>query len=266
MRSLTRKRRSAAKPLVLLVALFLMGAVYSVISPATQSSADTTTDAQVAAGKSLFTVTCSSCHGTNAEGTSQGPSLIGVGAASVDFQMSTGRMPLAHPGAQAVRRAVTYTGDEISAIAAYIASLAPGPAIPTSDQYSPAGLTADEIARGGELFRTNCSACHNFEGHGGALPGGKFAPTLVGVADRNIYEALRIGPQNMPVFSKGVLSDTDVRQIIGYLNQVQTQPQQGGFDLGGIGPVSEGFWAWVLGMGSLVGVAVWLAKKGARAR
>jgi len=266
-RFLSRRRRSpGAKPLTLLFALFLMGAIYSVVSPAQQVAADTTKDAQIAQGKALFDVTCSSCHGLNAEGGSQGPSLIGVGAASVDFQMGTGRMPLAHPGAQAVRKPVTYTADEIAAIAAYVADLAPGPAIPDPEVYSGEGLTEEEIARGGELFRTNCSACHNFEGSGGALPGGKYAPTLKGVANRHIYSAIRIGPQQMPVFSKGALTDADVNEIIGYLNQLHAQPSQGGFDLGGIGPVSEGFWGWLVGMGSLVGVAIWLAKKGARAK
>ena len=80
-----------ARPLTLLFALFLVGAIYSAVSPATQVAADTTKDAQIAHGKAIFEVTCSSCHGLNAEGGSQGPSLIGVGAASVDFQMGTGR-------------------------------------------------------------------------------------------------------------------------------------------------------------------------------
>lgn len=255
-----------ARPLTLLFALFLVGAIYSAVSPATQVAADTTKDAQIAHGKAIFEVTCSSCHGLNAEGGSQGPSLIGVGAASVDFQMGTGRMPMAKPGAQAPNKDSTYTDEEIAAVAAFVASLAPGPAIPESDQYSGEGLTEEELARGGELFRTNCSACHNFEGTGGALPNGRFAPTLKGVSNKHIYEALRIGPQQMPVFSKGALTDEDVNEIIGYLNELHAQPSQGGFALGGIGPVAEGFWGWLVGMGSLVGVAIWLAKRGARAK
>ena len=152
------------------------------------------------------------------------------------------------------------------AVAAFVASLAPGPDIPEYDQYSGEGLTEEELARGGELFRTNCSACHNFEGTGGALPGGKYAPTLKGVSNKHIYEALRIGPQQMPVFSKGALSDEDVNEIIGYLNELHAQPSQGGFALGGIGPVAEGFFAWVIGIGALTLFAVWIAARGARAR
>lgn len=263
----TRRKHPAAKPLVLLLALFLMGAVYSVVSPAQKSTADTSAKSQVAQGKALFDVTCSSCHGLNGEGTSQGPSLVGVGSAAVDFQMGTGRMPMAKPGAQAPRaKHIIYTDAEIAAIGAYVDSLGPGVQVPSADKYSTAGLTDEELARGGELFKTNCSACHNFEGKGGALPGGAYAPSLTNVSSKHIYEALRTGPQQMPVFSSGALPDKDVKEIIGYLSTLKQQPNHGGLALGGLGPVAEGFWGWILGIGSLVLVAMWLAKKGASAR
>ena len=67
-------------------------------------------------------------------------------------------------------------------------------------------MSEEDIARGGELFRTNCSACHNFEGAGGALPNGKYAPSLVGVSNKRLYEAMVTGPQQMPVFSDEVLT------------------------------------------------------------
>ena len=38
-----------------------------------------------------------------------------------------------------------------------------------------------------------------------------------------------------------------------------TSPSYGGFDLGGLGPVTEGLFAWVVGIGALVGFAVWIA-------
>lgn len=56
-----------------------------------------TAEARTAAieeGRQLFLKGCSSCHGLNAEGAAIAPSLIGVGAASVDFQVATGRMPV----------------------------------------------------------------------------------------------------------------------------------------------------------------------------
>lgn len=102
MRFLSTKRHSrAAKPVLLLLALVLVGCVYAFVSPSASGRADTNASTQVARGKEIFQQNCSSCHGLNGEGTTQGPSLAGVGAAAVDFQMGTGRMPMARPEAQA---------------------------------------------------------------------------------------------------------------------------------------------------------------------
>ncbi len=233
-------------------------------------AADTGNSQQVAEGQALFRVTCASCHGLNGEGqttsTIQGPPLAGVGAASVDFQVSTGRMPMARPEAQAPAKKNLYTEEEIAALAAYVATLGPGPAIPTPEEYDPANVSEEDIARGGELFRTNCSACHNFEGAGGALPGGKYAPSLKGVSNKNLYQAMLTGPQQMPVFSDEVMRPEDKRAIIGYLNQLHDRPSDGGLALGGLGPVSEGLWAWIIGLGSLMFFAIWIAAKGTKAK
>ena len=247
-----------------------MGALYAVLAPAAKVAADTGNSQQVAEGQALFRVTCASCHGLNGEGqttsTIQGPPLAGVGAASVDFQVSTGRMPMARPDAQAPAKKNVYTEEEIAALAAYVASIGPGPAIPTPEEYDPADVSEEDIARGGELFRTNCSACHNFEGAGGALPGGKYAPSLKGVSNKNLYQAMLIGPQQMPVFSDEVIRPEDKRAIIGYLNQLHDRPSDGGLALGGLGPVSEGLWAWIIGLGSLMFFAIWIAAKGTKAK
>ena len=261
----SRRRHRAARPLSLVLALFLMGALYAALSPATQVAADTGMSAQVAEGKALFQVTCSSCHGLNGEGTTQGPSLVGVGAAAVEFQMATNRMPMAKPGAQAPRKVVQYTAEEINNIARYVHTLGPGPDIPNSSAYDYSALTDEDIARGGELFRTNCSACHQAAANGGALPNGKYAPALHGVEPLHIYEAMRTGPQQMPVFSAGAIPDEDVAAIIGYLKELEQQPSAG-FSLGGLGPVTEGFFGWVIGIGGLCLVAVWIASRGARAK
>ncbi|MBA8794373.1 ubiquinol-cytochrome c reductase cytochrome c subunit [Friedmanniella endophytica] len=255
-----------AKPLLLVFALFVMGGLYAILAPSDVSSADTTKSQQVEAGRKLFAVGCSSCHGLNGQGSSQGPTLVGVGAAAVDFQVSTGRMPLAYPQQQAPQTKVSYNDDEIAALAAYVQTLGPGPEIPSASQYQPSGLTDEEVARGGELFRTNCSACHNAEGAGGALPNGKYAPSLVGVSDKHIYEAMLTGPQQMPVFSDQVVTPKDKQEIIAYLQTLHERPNNGGLALGGIGPVSEGLWTWIVGLGVLVAFAVWIAAKGAKAK
>ena len=271
MRFLTaRRRHPAAKALLLVLALFAMGALSALLAPTQQSSADTGTSQQVEEGRKIFAVGCASCHGRNGEGqvtsTIQGPPLAGVGAASVEFQVATGRMPMARPEAQAPVKANRYSPDEIAKLAAYVDSLGPGPAIPAPAEYDPAGVSEEDIARGGELFRTNCSACHNFEGAGGALPGGKYAPSLFGVSNLHIYEAMLIGPQQMPVFNDDVVRPEDKRAIIAYLNDLHEKPNQGGLNLGGLGPVSEGLWAWIVGIGGLMAFAIWIAAKGAKAR
>jgi len=256
--------------MLLVAGLFVMGLLYAAFAPPQQVSAETYTSQQVAAGKQLFAVSCASCHGLNGEGQDtgsiEGPPLVGVGAAAVDFQVSTGRMPMSKPGAQAPVKPNRFTPEEITELAAYVASLGPGPAIPEPAQYDPTGLSPEELSRGGELFRTNCSACHNFEGAGGALPTGKYAPSLRGVSNQHLYEAMITGPQQMPVFSDQVLTPDDKREIIGYLNTLHAKPNQGGLALGGLGPVSEGLWAWILGLGVIICIGVWIAAKGAKAR
>jgi ubiquinol-cytochrome c reductase cytochrome c subunit len=264
----TRRRSRYAAPAVLLAALLTAGGLYVALAPA-DANQKTDDASQIAKGRTLFQVGCSSCHGQNAEGiltkkgNQYGPSLVGVGAAAVDFQVGTGRMPMARPGVQAPRKRPVYSQDEIDALGAYVASLGPGPAVP---QISQSDIdNADEV-KGGAFFRTNCTACHNFAGSGGALPGGKFAPNLRGVSAKHIYEAMLTGPQQMPVFSDGVLSPQDKKDIIAYLKKNESTPSYGGFTLGSIGPVSEGMFAWVVGLGSLVGVGIWITSASARSR
>jgi len=266
---ISRHRRGPlAGLMVLLFGLILTGSLYAAFSPASAQQAQTSAD-EVAKGRQLFLVGCAFCHGQNGEGVLTedgnqiGPSLVGVGAAAVDFQVGTGRMPMAQPGAQAPRKEVAYSDDEVAALAAYVASLGPGPSVPTEQDYSTQGLSADEreaaIVRGGQIFLTNCTACHNFEGAGGAMPRGGYAPKIRGVEPKYIYEAMLTGPQAMDTFSNGNLSPEEKRDVIAYLGSLNEAPGYGGFGLGGMGPVSEGLFAWLVGLGSLVGFAVWIA-------
>jgi ubiquinol-cytochrome c reductase cytochrome c subunit len=274
---LSRHRRGPLAGIVLLLlGLVLSGSLYSLLSPA-QAQEQQSDEELVAQGRELFLVGCSFCHGQNGEGvvtedgeSQLGPSLVGVGAAAVDFQVGTGRMPMAQPGAQAERKAPVYTEEETAALAAYVASLGPGPAIPDESDYSTEGMSDEEreaaIVRGGQIFLTNCTACHNFAGQGGAMPQGGFAPKIRGVEPHYVYEAMLSGPQNMPVFSNGNLPPDAKRDVIAYLESLDETPEYGGFGMGGIGPVSEGLFAWVLGIGSCVGAAIWIAAHTTRSK
>ncbi|MEI8407742.1 MULTISPECIES: cytochrome bc1 complex diheme cytochrome c subunit [unclassified Kribbella] len=265
------RRGGLAKAMVVGTALVAAGLAYAVLVPNGAAGADGPQSQQIEEGRRLFAVGCSSCHGlhaegsTNGEGRMAGPSLIGVGAAAVDFQVSTGRMPAVQTGAQVPQKPPAYSDQEIAALAAYVASLGPGPAVPAEEAYDVSNATQEEIVRGGELFRTNCTACHNFAGRGGALPHGRYAPSLMETTPRNIYQAMLTGPQQMPVFSDQVLVPEDKRAIIAYLVSLQQSNDPGGFGLGRLGPVSEGLWGWLVGIGLLVAVAVWIGAKVPRA-
>ncbi|GAA1524059.1 c-type cytochrome [Nocardioides humi] len=266
---LSRHRRGPiAGLLVLVCALLLTGGAYAALAPA-QADTDQDSAALVKEGRELFLVGCAFCHGQNGEGvltqggSQYGPALTDVGAAAVDFQVGTGRMPMAQPGSQAPRKEVVYTKEETAALAAYVASLGTGPAIPDKELYSTEGMSEKEIeelvVRGGQIFLANCTACHNFEGSGGAMPRGGYAPKIRDVEPRHIYEAMLTGPQSMDTFSDGNIPPEDKKAVIAYLNTLNEAPSYSGFTLGGLGPVSEGIIAWVVGIGLLVGFAVWIA-------
>ena len=251
-----------ASPVLLLLALITVGSTFNAISARAEKPAAMSPEArsvQIEEGRQIFLKGCSSCHGLNAEGSDIAPSLIGVGAASVDFQVATGRMPMADMSVQAMRKPRVYNEEQTAALAAYVASLAPGPAIPTEEMlnYERDG----NIAEGGELFRTNCAMCHNFAGQGGALTQGKYAPSLMGVEPVHIYEAMITGPQAMPVFSDKTLTPEEKLSIIKWIKAAENEPAQGGMALGRVGPVTEGLFGWVAGLGLLIGFAVWLASK-----
>lgn len=264
-----RRRHPAAIAVLIMLGLFLTGAVYAAVAP---EPADATTRAlpaqSVEEGKALFRANCASCHGLNAEGRQSGrgdlvagPSLAGVGAASVDFQVGTGRMPMAAPAVQAPAKPVQFTQEQIDALGAYVASLAPGPAVPSEEIVD---ASKGDPAKGGELFRVNCAMCHNFAGAGGALTRGKYAPAIsTDIENKHIYTAMTTGPQSMPVFSDANLTPESKRDIIAFLDSVRESESPGGMTLGSLGPVTEGLFAWVFGLGILVGCAVWLGSKAA---
>ena len=209
-------------------------------------SASTQVD-QVARGLDLYVAGCASCHGAMGEGTGQGPSLVGVGAASVDFMLSTGRMPLANPQEQPTRNDPRYSPEEIAAVVAFVTSLGPGgPAIPA---VSPAG---GDIAEGRELYVANCLACHGAAGQGASVGGGAVAPALDRATATQIAEAVRIGPGMMPLFGDQQIDGRDVASLVRYALSLRDPDDRGGLGLGHVGPVVEGLIGWLLGLGVLL--------------
>jgi len=252
------RRHKATGLAVLMVGLLTTGIGYAAVTGTAEASAPTATTSQIEEGKKLYLEGCATCHGLAAQGSTDGPSLIGVGAAAVDFQVRTGRMPLALPANQAPSKPKIYTSEEIESLAAFVASLAPGPAIPTEEQLN----TEDaNLAEGGELFRTNCAQCHNFAGKGGALSEGKYAPSLMDSDAKTIWEAMATGPQSMPNFPDSTMPEEEKKAIIKYIENLQGGESPGGLALGSFGPVTEGVFIWTAGLGVLLAAAVWIGAK-----
>lgn len=252
------RRHPLASVALILIGLLSTGGAYAAFTGAAAADSQAAHEQLVDEGQKLFAANCATCHGLNLEGTNEGPTLIGVGAAAVDFQVGTGRMPAAATGPQAEVKTPQFTDEQTKALAAYVASVSPGPAIPASS-----ALNTDnaDTALGAELFRINCAMCHNVAGAGGALTQGKYAPSLSGVTPTHVYEAMVSGPQNMPVFSDLNLTPEDKKNIIAYLQYLEKNPSPGGIDLGNLGPVSEGLFIWIFGLGAIIGVTVWLTAK-----
>lgn len=255
------RRRPIAGYAVVVIALALVGVAYAAVSGGggrAQAASQDASKQDIAKGKELFDQTCATCHGLNGEGTKTGPSLIGVGAAAVDFQVSTGRMPASNPGAQMPRKKPVFEGPQVHQLAAYVASLGGGPAIPGKEQADP---SSGDVQLGSQLFMANCAQCHNFAGSGGALTEGKYAPPLDKATPQQIYEAMLTGPQSMPVFNDSTFTPHEKRSIIKYVTDTRAQVNPGGNGLGRIGPVSEGLVAWIAGIGLLILAALWITAR-----
>ena len=205
-----------------------------------------------AAGRELFAESCASCHGDQGRGTEFGPSLAGVGAASADFQLRTGRMPLSEPREQTLRKPPAFTPEQIDALVAYVASLGEGPPIPAIEPE------AGDLGLGQELFVANCAPCHGATGNGGAAGEDALAPSLFKAAPLEVAEAMITGPGEMPVFD---FAPQQRDSIIAFLNYLEHERDPGGADIGGVGPVPEGFVAWSVGMGLLLVTVVFVGSR-----
>ena len=214
-------------------------------------------------GEALFMQNCASCHGTKANGVPANgvsgayPNLVGLGPATIDFWIDSGRMPATNPRAvEAPRRFARLTPSQALAVSAWVNSLDPSlPDIPTPN------LTNANVADGAALFALNCAACHTIEGDGDALANSTFAPSLRDIPAFQVVEAIRTGPGDMPRFT-GNLSDYQVRDIVKYVTtEIQHPDNPGGLGLGGLGPVAEGFVALLLGVGVLALIGFWVGER-----
>ncbi|WP_433302492.1 cytochrome bc1 complex diheme cytochrome c subunit [Actinoplanes sp. CA-030573] len=261
----SRARRRLGAAVRMLAALALAGGVYTAFAPGAFAEDNVQLSATAQEGKQLYDNSCITCHGRDAQGVpGRGPSLIGVGSASVEFQVGTGRMPMTRQEAQAEEKKPQFDKTQTKQLGQYIQELGGGPELPADGNYvEDLKANPDALARGGELFRVNCTSCHGFGGAGGALSSGKYAPSLHDVSPEHIYAAMLTGPQNMPVFGDNELTPEQKREIITYVTkQLQEDKDPGGlFNLGRYGPVTEGLAIFGFGIVILVFTTLWIAGK-----
>jgi ubiquinol-cytochrome c reductase cytochrome c subunit len=226
--------------------VLIMAMIFLTASPATAQEIEPP-------GRDPFESRCASCHGDQGAGTEFGPSLNGVGAASADFYLRTGRMPLADPTAPPIRKPTDLSEEQITALVNYVAQLSEGgPDIPTVD------LSDTSLSNGARLFADNCAACHGATANGGAVGDDAFAPTLHESAALDVAEAVIVGPGEMPVFA---FDDQTRDDIVSYVMYLQEQSAPGGLDIGGVGPVPEGYVAWALAMVLLIVIVLFIGKQ-----
>jgi quinol---cytochrome-c reductase cytochrome c subunit len=246
-----RRRRVAA--FLILFAVFMIPASLAILGGGAAGAGTPPVALSVArsdleaAGQLLYEEHCSSCHGADATGTAQGPDIVGLGPASYDFMMSTGRMPLAQPGAQAVRKEPTLSPAEIAAITAYLVARAPGEGTPIPNVRPAAG----SLSEGQRIYELNCAPCHGATGNGGAV-GPEAAPSLKHATPTQIGEAVRIGPGTMPVFDQTVISDQQLNSLARYVLYLRAPDNRGGLSLNLGGPVVEGFVGLAIGLGAVM--------------
>jgi ubiquinol-cytochrome c reductase cytochrome c subunit len=251
-----RLRRRLGAGAVLIGALVSMGGTYAAFASSSDSSSAASTADDIAAGRQLYQTSCITCHGANLQGVSdRAPSLLGVGGASVYFQVSTGRMPATGQGPEQDRKTAKFNEQQTNQLAAYIESIGGGPALPAG------ALRGGDMAAGGDLFGLNCASCHGRTGKGAPLSAGKTAPSLNEATDKQLYAAMLSGPESMPVFSDNSLTPTQKREIISYVQELKASKDPGGNGIDRIGPVSEALVFFVGGVGAVMIAILWIGAK-----
>ncbi|MEA2844256.1 MAG: ubiquinol-cytochrome c reductase cytochrome c subunit [Actinomycetota bacterium] len=233
------------------------------------------TVSETAGAREVYLSDCAVCHGDEGHGTNRGPTLVGVGRASVDYQLSTGRMPIApvgraaEPGrplrplpnqalaepTEAVKRhQPAYPAGTIAALVDYVDRITGGggPGVPV--------VGDGDLAEGGKLFRLQCAACHAWAGDGGALLHVD-APSLHAATPTQIAEAVRLGPGQMPAFGEAALTNEQMSSVVTYVRHLRDVSDRGGRPLWHLGPVAEGGMA-LIALAGLMVFLRWIGERG----
>lgn len=241
-----------------------------------RSASGATAPPPVIDARQVYLSDCGVCHGADGRGTERGPTLAGVGRASLDYELSSGRMPLVgvgraddRPGTPLQplpnkaasdpemlprRHTPAYPPEAIRQLVDYAWTLTggAGPDIPRVGE--------GDVAEGGELFRLQCAACHAWAGDGGALVHFQ-SPALHEATEVQIAEAVRTGPGQMPAFGDAALTDEQLSGVVAYVRYLDDPEDRGGEPLWHLGPFAEGAIA-LVALGGLLLFVRWIGERG----
>ena len=252
--------RAVTTRLLFAVPFVVAGAAAVFLVP--RASAASRPQIQLTDVRQTFLADCATCHGADARGTNRGPTLVDVGRASLDYYLTTGRMPitdpnqfLGNPDHEITRHNPFYSPQVISSLEDYIQTLTGrgGPPIPDMNPNA-------NRATGGEVFRLQCAACHAWAGDGGALLH-REAPQLHDATPTQIGDAVRVGPGLMPAFGHAAIDNRQLDQLAAYVRYLAHPEDRGGNPLWHLGPFAEGFIAWAVGMTFLLLTIRWIGER-----
>ena len=91
-----------------------------------------------------------------------------------------------------------------------------GAPIPFSGDRLAVPPAGDPALLGKQLFVVKgCAACHGLDGRGGVV-----GPSVIGTKAEKLRVKTTVGPQGMPAYAAGALTDQDLAAIAAYLSSI----------------------------------------------
>ena len=89
-----------------------------------------------------------------------------------------------------------------------------GPPVPFGAGELAVPRASDPVELGKQLFVVDgCAACHGLDGRGGII-----APSVIGTKVDKLRVKTQVGPQGMPAYAPGALTDADLAAMAAYLD------------------------------------------------